>query len=61
MTALTNVLPLCLGHLLSQENISGVLTEVPPLISESDLHISQVWVSGAFNASRFEGCAVRLM
>ena len=37
---------LCLGHLLSQENMSGVLTEVPPLISESDLHISQVWISG---------------
>ena len=30
------------GNLLTQENISGVLTEVPPLISESDLHISQV-------------------
>ena len=30
------------GYLLTQENISGVLTEVPPLISESDLHISQV-------------------
>ena len=31
-----------LGNLLTQENIAGVLTEVPPLISESDLHISQV-------------------
>ena len=31
------------GHLLTHENISGVLTEVPPLISESDLHISQVY------------------
>ena len=33
------------GHLLTQENISGVLTEIPPLISESDLHISQVRTS----------------
>lgn len=33
------------GNLLTQENISGVLTEVPPLISESDLHISQVRAS----------------
>lgn len=37
-----NVLVTNYGHLLSQENISGVLTEVPPLISESDLHISQL-------------------
>lgn len=34
-----------IGHLLTQENISGVLTEIPPLISESDLHISQVRTS----------------
>lgn len=34
-----------IGLLLTQENISGVLTEIPPLISESDLHISQVRIS----------------
>ncbi|XP_020625713.1 cullin-associated NEDD8-dissociated protein 1-like [Orbicella faveolata] len=37
-----NLVSLLSGYLLTQENISGVLTEVPPLISESDLHISQV-------------------
>ncbi|CAH3188697.1 unnamed protein product, partial [Porites evermanni] len=37
-----NVLVTNYGNLLTQENIAGVLTEVPPLISESDLHISQL-------------------
>lgn len=31
-----------IGAFLTPENISGVLAETPPLINESDLHISQV-------------------
>ena len=30
------------GAALTPENIGGVLAETPPLINESDLHISQV-------------------
>ena len=37
------------GETLTQESIAGVLTEVPPLISESDLHISQVQTSQPAN------------
>ncbi|XP_048590232.1 cullin-associated NEDD8-dissociated protein 1 [Nematostella vectensis] len=44
LTAL-NVLMTSYVSLLSSDDISGVLAEVPPLINESDLHISQLTLS----------------
>ncbi|KXJ05306.1 Cullin-associated NEDD8-dissociated protein 1, partial [Exaiptasia diaphana] len=40
-----NVLMNNYGKSLSEDNIANVLNEVPPLINESDLHISQLTLS----------------